>query len=114
MIDRCTVHRPGAKTTDPANGKVTRAMDEIYVGRCEFQQTVAQSTESEAGEHEFTAQDTVWKTPVGAGPFKINDVVKVTAAPEDPQLIGRTFRVTELFNKTYATAQRSRVEELTS
>lgn len=114
MIDTCTVHRLGPKVTNPANGKVAREQTPIYDGRCEFQQTVAQSAEAEAGEHQFTTQDAVWKTPVGAGPFKIDDVVKVTAAGEDPQLTGRAFRVTELFNKTYATAQRSRVEEVTS
>lgn len=110
MIDKCTVHRPGTKITDPTTGKVSRPMEPIYDGRCEFQQTVAQSTEAEAGEHQFTVQDIMWKTPVAAGPFQIGDVVKVTSSAEDPHLAGRQFRVSELFFKTYATAQRSKVE----
>jgi hypothetical protein len=114
MIDACTVHRPGDPVTNPVTGKVTRPEEPIYTGPCQFQQTIAQAAESEAGEHEYTTQDVVWKTPVTAGPFQVNDVVRVTASGEDPHMVGGVYRVTDLFNKTYATSQRCRVEVVTS
>ncbi|WP_426302768.1 DUF6093 family protein [Arthrobacter sp. R-11] len=113
MIDVCDVGRPGAPVTDPVTGKVTRPLAPVYSGRCEFQQTLAQASTAASGEHEFSVQDIIWKTPVGAGPFEVDDVITVTTAAEDGQLLGRVYRVTELFHKTYATAQRCRVEEVT-
>ena len=51
-------------------------------------------------------------TPVGSGPFEVGDVVTMTAALMDSQLVGRVFRIVEPFNKSLATAQRVRVEEV--
>jgi hypothetical protein len=114
MFDACTVDRPGDPTTDPDTGAVTPTLTRIYEGRCKVQQTIAQSSNPEAGGHSFTVQDTRWDTPVSAGPFEVSDVVTMTAAVLDPQMVGRVYRVVELFHKSGATAQRVRVEEITS
>ena len=114
MLDTCTVHRPGAPVTDPDTGAVTPSLTLIYTGKCKVQQTIAQSSNPTAGGHSFTVQSTRWDTPVSAGPFAVNDVVTMTSGELDPQLIGRVFRVVELFHKSMATAQRTRVEEVTS
>ena len=111
MLDTCTVHRPGAPVTD-ADGNVTASLTLLYTGPCKFQQTLAQSSNPVAGGHAYTVQDTRWDTPVVAGPFDVGDVVTVVGAVLDPQLVGRVFRVTEPFHKTGATAQRTRVEEI--
>jgi hypothetical protein len=42
----------------------------------------------------------------------VDDTVTITAAVLDAQLVGRVFRVVELFHKSFATAQRVRVEEV--
>lgn len=112
MLDACIVHRPGDLVTDPTTGTVTRSQEVVYEGKCKLQQTLAQSGNAMAGEHEFTTQDVRWDTPVGSGPFRVDDVVTMTAAALDDQLPGRRFRVDGRFNKTAATAQRIRVEEL--
>ncbi|WP_314325443.1 DUF6093 family protein [Paenarthrobacter ilicis] len=113
MPDACTVVRPRPKpTTDSETGKVTRPSDEVYSGKCRLQQSLAQSTTKEAAELVVTEQVIRWDTPVGSGPFRIGDVVTITAAELDGQLVGRTYRVEQLFNKSQATAQRCRVVEV--
>ena len=112
MLDTCTVGRPGAPVTDPVTGQVTTPLTPIYSGKCKFQQTLAQSSNPVAGEHQFTVQDVRWDTPVGAGPFLVDDVVTATAVALDPGLAGAVFRVTDPFHKTAATAQRTRVERV--
>lgn len=113
MVDACTVHRPGAPVTD-ADGNVTASLTLVYTGMCKVQQTIAQSSNPTAGGHSFTVQDSRVDLPVTAGPLLVSDVVTLTASVLDPQLVGRKFRVVELFHKTYATAQRIRVEEVTA
>ena len=113
MFDACTVDRPGPPVTD-ADGVVSPSLERIYTGPCKVQQTIAQSSSPTAGGHSFTVQSTRWDTPVSAGPFAVNDVVTMTGAVLDPQLVGRVYRVVELFHKSGATAQRVRVEEVSA
>lgn len=113
MLDTCTVHRPGELVTD-ADGNVTPSLTLLYTGPCKIQQTLAQSSNPEAGGHQFTVQDTRWDTPVAAGVFEVDDVVTIVGAVLDPQLTGRVYRVTDPFHKTGATAQRTRVSEVTA
>lgn len=112
MQDACTVHRPGPVVTDPDTGVVAPGLTLIYTGACKVQQTIAQASNPTAGGHAFTVQDTRWDTPVSAGPFAVNDVVTMTTGVLDPQLAGGKYRVVELFHKSGATAQRTRVEEV--
>ena len=112
MFDACTVDRPGPPVTDPDTGAVTPALSRVYEGKCKVQQTIAQSSSPIAGGHSFTVQNTRWDTPVSAGPFAVDDVVTMTGAVLDPQMMGRVYRVVELFHKSGATAQRVRVEEV--
>lgn len=119
MLDTCIVHRPGEPVTDPETGAVTDSMTLIYgpdspeEGKCKVQQTISQASNPSAGGHQFTVQDSRVDFPVSAGPLLVDDVVTITASALDPQLTGRTFRVVELFHKSFATAQRTRVEEIT-
>lgn len=112
MLDACTVHRPGAPVMNPDTGAVTASLTLVYTGKCKVQRTVSQASNPTAGGHSFTVQDSRVDFPVSAGPFAVSDVVTVTASTLDPQLVGRVFRVVELFHKSYATAQRTRVSEV--
>jgi hypothetical protein len=114
MLDACTVGRPGGLVTDPDSGSVTPSLTTVFDGPCKVQQTIAQSSSPEAGGHQFTVQSSRVDFPVAAGPFLPGDVVTVTGSVLDAQLVGRRFRVVELFHKSFATAQRTRVEEITS
>lgn len=113
MIDTCTVTRPGDPVTDPETGNVTPGSTPVYSGPCKVQQTISQASNPNAGGHAFTVQDSRVDFPVAAGPLMVDDVVTVTASVLDPQLAGSTYRVVELFHKSMATAQRTRVEQVT-
>jgi hypothetical protein len=112
MIDACTITRPGEAVTDPETGDVTNSPIEVYSGPCKVQQTISQASNPNAGGHAFTVQDSRVDFPVAAGPLMVDDVVTITASVLDPQLVGSEFRVTELFHKSFATAQRTRVSEV--
>jgi hypothetical protein len=113
MVDSCDVMRPGEPVTDPVTGSVTPGSTFVYSGPCKVQQTISQASNPTAGGHSFTVQDSRVDFPVSAGPLAVSDTVTITASVLDPQLVGREFRVAELFHKSYATAQRTRVEEIT-
>lgn len=113
MLDSCKVERPGDPVTDQESGTVTPSMSPVYAGKCKVQQTMSQGANPSAGSHAFTIQDSRVDFPVSAGPLMVDDVVTITASELDPQLVGTVFRVSELFHKTYATAQRTRVDEVT-
>lgn len=113
MIDACSVTRPGESITDPDTGEVTPSSTPVYSGPCKVQQTISQASNPTAGSHAFTVQDSRVDFPVSAGPLMVDDVVTVTSSVLDPQLVGSVFRVVELFHKSMATAQRTRVEEVT-
>jgi hypothetical protein len=113
MIDACTAARPGESITDPDTGEVTPSSTPVYSGPCKVQQTISQASNPTAGSHAFTVQDSRVDFPVSAGPLMVDDIVTVTASALDSQLVGSVFRVVELFHKTMATAQRTRVEEVT-
>ena len=113
MLDQCTVTRPGDPATDPETGEVTPSSTPVYDGPCKVQQTISQGSNPSAGSHQFTIQDSRVDFPVSAGPLAVDDVVTMTASALDPQLPGTVFRVAELFHKSFATAQRTRVETVT-
>jgi len=112
MVDACTVRRQGPQVTDYFTGQVTNSSVLVYEGPCKLQQTISQAANPSSGGHAYTVQDVRWDTPVTAGPFLVDDVVTVTAAALDEQLVGRVYRVSELFHKSGATAQRVRVSEV--
>jgi len=112
MLDACTVTRPGEPVTDPDTGNVTPGSTEVYTGPCKVQQTISQASNPSAGGHQFTVQDSRVDFPVAAGPLLVDDVVTMTSSVLDPQLAGSVFRVVELFHKSMATAQRTRVEQV--
>lgn len=112
MIDSCIIDRPGKAVTDPETGKVAPSYTPVYTGRCKVQQTLAQSSSREAGGAVFTVQPTGLHIPVGAGPVRSGDRVRMVSGVTDPALLGNQYRVVETFEKTWPTAQRLRVEEM--
>lgn len=113
MVDVCVVRRQTGKATDPVTGRVVPVLAPVYSGACKVQQTMAQSNTTVSGDYQFTLQNTRLDVPVSAGPLRVNDTVELTSSALDPQLVGRVYRVVELFHKTFATSQRTRVEEVT-
>lgn len=112
MTSTLTVERKTGETTD-ANGKVTDVWMTVYSGRGYLQSFEAYESTPVAVEHTYTVQRYKVHLPIGAGPFEVGDRATVDAEPNDPQLVGRKFRITTPFNKSHATAQRLPVEEVT-
>jgi len=112
MVDVCVVDRQSGESTDYQTGNVTPTYSLVYSGPCKVQATISQSKNPEAGEHQFTVQEYRVDVPVAAGPLGVGDRVTVTSAANDLFLDGRVYRVVELFHKSFATAQRCRVEEV--
>ena len=113
MVDSCVIERPGESVTDPVTGVVSPAHSLVFAGPCKVQQTLAQSSSPEAGGAVFTVQGARLDVPVGAGPVATGDRVRILSAASNPDLVGNVYRVVELFEKSWQTAQRLRVEELT-
>lgn len=113
MVDTCIIDRPGEPATDPETGAVTPSYTPVYIGRCKIQQTMAQASSPEAGGAVFNVQTSRVDLPVGVGPVETGDRVRLPVATSNPALAGNTYRVRELFEKSWQTAQRIPVEELT-
>jgi hypothetical protein len=114
MVDECELSTPGVQVTDPNTGNVTNTATAVYSVKCKFQQTQTQAASPEAGGHQFTAQGTQLQLPVSAGPVAVGQTVRCTASKYTPALVGNVYRVVEIFEKSFMTAQRVRVEEITS
>ena len=114
MVDACRVERPGELVTDPDTGAVTPGYTAVYVGACKVQSAAGVSSVGtpDAGEHSWTVQQLQVHVPVSAGPFFPDDIVTMLASAHSPHLVGRSFRVTGLAAKSWATAQRLIVEEV--
>lgn len=107
MVDTCTVARPGA-VTDPVTGEAEAV--EVYAGRCKIQTYEGYEQNPTAGGAVLTVQRYRVDMPVSFRP-EAGDVVTIVASQTDPHLVGKTYRVTAPFSKTYATASRCFVDE---
>ncbi|GAA1992887.1 hypothetical protein GCM10009718_33260 [Isoptericola halotolerans] len=105
MVDLCTVGRPGEPVMDPETGVVTTPAIEVYTGPCKIQTYAPHEQTPEAGSSSPTVQRYSIHLPVTAGPVHVGDVVSVGS---------RRFRITAPFDKTWMTAQRHYVDELTT
>lgn len=112
MIDTCTIGRQSGVFTDPSSGQVVPTFTTVYAGKCEVQQTISQASSPVTGGHRYTVQNVMLKVPVAVTGLRIDDTVTLASAVIDPELVGRVFRLSELFYKSYPTARRFRVEEV--
>lgn len=103
MRDTCIISRVTGTTLD-GDGREVPARATIYSGRCKVQANQLVDTSPEAGGASVTVQRYRVDIPVGTGPVKVGDLI-VTR--------GRQFRVTGLHDKSWQTAQRLPVEEVT-
>jgi hypothetical protein len=127
MKDVVVISRPGAAVTDPDTGEVANSLTDVYAGPCKVQQTLSQGASPVAGGHAFTVQSArldvpVWVTGLAVGDIAVASFLDTATYPGSfpgdgvfPGAVRElTFRVVELFEKSYATAQRLRVEQVTS
>ena len=114
MIDAVTVTRPGTGTTDDLTGAVTNTPTTIYTGSAKIQQAAAMGQRVDAGETSTILLRLEVHLPVvGSEQVRRGDLVTVTASVNDATLVGRKFRVHDEQYKSFATARRLGVEEVT-
>ena len=109
MPDTCTVSRASGER-DPRTGEPVRT--EVYSGRAKRQSYESYEQSPEAGNHLFAVQRYSAHFPVGSFEPAPDDLIVWTASVHDPDLPGTRDRITGLFNKSFATAQRVFVEEV--
>lgn len=113
MFDTATVRTVTGVTTDPTTGAVTPAYSSpLYTGRCKVQTYEAQESNPQAAGSTFTVQRYAVHVPAGAFTPEVGQIVTITSAVLDPNLVGRVYRVAALLHKTAATAYRLGVEEV--
>lgn len=108
MTDTCTLQRPGDLIDDITGEAV---MDAVYTGRCKIQTYEGYEQNPTAGGAVLTVQRYRVDLPASVR-ARPGDLVTITASPTDPHLVGKKYRVTAPFNKSYATASRCFVDEV--
>ncbi|WBQ03019.1 DUF6093 family protein [Kribbella sp. CA-293567] len=117
MRDSCRLNQPDVKgPLDEATGQYTPVAGPLkYAGACKVQLRVsATGSDPVAGDRAFTVLRYELHLSMSAPAAVIDDVVTITAAASDPELVGRRFRVAALVHKTDLTARRLIVEEVQS
>lgn len=112
MFDACTIQHPTGVTTDDTTGVVTPTMTTIYTGPCRITMAGTGSP-TDAGEVTVAVLSLQVHLPIaGTGDVVHGDLVTITAARNDPELVGRTLRVISKQLKSEATARRVTCEEV--
>jgi hypothetical protein len=112
MLDACTVEHPTGVTTDDLTGAVTPTMATIYTGPCRITMS-GNGSPTDGGEVTVAVLSLQVHLPTdGTGDVVHGDLITVTAARNDPELVGRTLRVISKQLKSEATARRVDCEEL--
>lgn len=114
MTDACTIVREGEPVYDPDTNEVEVSTEEVYAGRCRVQVTDSLDVRvvDFGGQAVNTSRVTV-AIPVGSAQVAPEDVVTITAAAHNDQLVGKVYRVEGAPEKTHATAIRLRCQEVT-
>lgn len=112
MLDACTVKYQSGVSFNNTTGRDEPTFTTRFSGRCKVQERGVQSVERDAGAREVTILRTYVHLPISAGAVEVDDVVTITAAEFDAQLVGRVFRVLAPSGKSFATARRLEVEEV--
>jgi hypothetical protein len=114
MVDTCTVKRLASTSTDPETGVITPTYTTVYSGVCRVQQRVPRATPQTVGEAEVFVARLELHVPVTVTGVASDDLVNITASVNDPDLLGRSWHVRELAHKSFQSARRFSMIEITS
>lgn len=114
MVDACTVKRLASTSTDPETGVITPTYTTVYTGKCKVQQSAPATAPTTVGEAEIFVGQLALHLPVSATGPAPDDLVTVTASALDPDLVGKTFHLRGPAHKSYPTAHRFPMVEVTS
>lgn len=108
MIDAVSIARPTGAVNPITGVPVTES---VYTGRAKVQTYEAFEKQPELGGGTVTVQRYTIHVPVGGYVPRVNDVVTVTAAVLDANLVGRRYVVSGLLHKSFATSYRLLVDD---
>jgi hypothetical protein len=114
MVDACTVRHLASSSTDPETGAATPTYTTVYTGPCKLQQRSAGASPTSVGQAEVLIGQLEVHLPLSATGVSSDDLVTVTASAHDADLVGRTFRIRGLSHKSFLSARRFAVIEVTS
>lgn len=116
MVDVVTISRVSEGMFDEGTGTYADGIsEELYAGPAEIWQPVVEVDVDGGGGRDVTTLRRELRVPVaGTGGLRLDDIVTVTAARNDPDLVGRVLRVSSLHHHTHAKTRRFGVEEVTS
>jgi hypothetical protein len=112
MQDACTVQRRSGSTVDTETGVIVPTLTTIYpvtgTGRCKVQQSAPVGNPSEVGEAAVFVGQLTLHLPVtdDTAAVQPDDLVTITACVLDASLVGKTFKLRGPAHKSYATARR--------
>lgn len=106
MVDACTVRRVTSSATDQDTGVVTPTYTTVYTGACKVQQPAPASGPSVVGEAEVFVGQLQLHIPVTATGPAPDDLVTITACVHDADLVGRAFHLRGPAHKSFASARR--------
>ena len=114
MVDTGRVRRKTGESTDSDTGVITPTYSVIYAGPCKVQQRAAIARPEVIGEAGVFVSRLELHVPVSVTGIQSDDLFDLTAAAHDQDLLGRVWHVRELAHKTFASARRYSMVEVTS
>lgn len=114
MVDRCVIRELSAwGEMDDATGERPEVPGAVvYSGNCKVQTYEAHESTPDSGDHVFSVQRLALHLPATVE-VRVDQIATVTASVLDPHLVGRKFRVSAFLRKSFATANRVQVDEIT-
>lgn len=115
MLDAVTVQHLTGSSTDQETGVVTPTYSTVYSGtgpggggKCKIQQSNPATTPTDIGQAAVFVGQLTLHLPVTAATALVapDDLATVTACALDASLVGKTFRLRGPAHKSYATARR--------
>jgi hypothetical protein len=105
------VTAPGA--FNPSTGAIgDPTVETIYEGRCNVREVTWEGTDVRTGEREVRLQRAELQFPHDTAILE-DDVVTVTSATHDTDLVGREYRITDVFLDAWQTTRRAIGEKVT-
>lgn len=114
MVDEVLIEHLSGQTTDPDTGVITPTWTTVYSGKCKVAQAAASGSPENVGEATVMASELQLHLPISATGVTTDDRATVVTSTLDPDLAGRKFTIRAPMHKTYATARRLPLQELSS
>lgn len=112
MQDACDIKRRTGETT--SGGVVTPTWSTLYTGqKCRVQTRLESSAPTDVGQASVMLQRREVHLPMAVVGLRPDDRITITGSL-DPELVGTVFVIRDVLAKTYATARRVTVIEVTS